>query len=152
MSLELTCPDCEDGARIPTEYTCQGKDIHPPLAFKGVPKNAASLAVSMHDPDSPNGNWVHWLVWNLPPDTAFLEKGFVPESAVVGLNSWGANEYGGPCPLEGRHRYIFTLYALDAMLHLEEFGDIADFKQAIKNHVLEQAELVGFYEKRSDIQ
>lgn len=149
MSLELTCPDCEDEGVMPVEYTCEGKDIHPPLVFKGPPKGTQSFALMMHDPNSPNGNWIHWLVWNIPPDMTSLEKGFTPEQATEGLNSWGANEYGGPCPPSGeRHGYVFTLYALDMMLDLEEFADVSDFKRAIANHILEQAELTGFYQKQ----
>lgn len=148
MSLELTCPDCPDGHMIPKEYTCEGNDVHPPLEIKGAPPETKSFAITLHDPDAPNGNWVHWLVWNILAGTTALEKGFIPQGVVVGLNSWGANEYGGPCPPDGTHRYIFTLYALNDLLGLEEYADIVDLKKAMETHILEQAELVGHYQKQ----
>jgi Raf kinase inhibitor-like YbhB/YbcL family protein len=144
----------QDG--IPREYTCEGKDLRPALAWTGVPEGTRSLALIVDDPDAPDPanprvTWVHWVVYDLPVDAGGLAEGTasadLPAGAKSGLNDWKRPGYGGPCPPIGRHRYFFKLYALDVVL-----GDLGrptkeELLAKIEGHVLAKAELVGTYEK-----
>jgi len=142
--------------KIPAKYTCDGEDINPPLAFSNVPKEAKSLALIMDDPDASNGVWVHWVVWNLPAlptgqaggrQAFHLEEATTSIDAVVGENSWHKNEYGGPCPHQGEHRYFFKLYALNSTLDLPTSSDKTKLEEAMQGKIIEQAELIGLYQK-----
>ncbi len=149
--LSLSSPAFGDGETIPTVYTCDGRDISPPLQWRGVPEEAHSLAVVMDDPDAPAGTWVHWVVYNIPPDTAGLPEdtasGDLPAGAREGVNSWGRTGYGGPCPPSGEHRYMHKLYALDKVL--SDLGNMTktELEQAFNGHVVERARLIGTYQR-----
>lgn len=136
------------GARIPAAYTCDGEGGNPPLAFTDVPAEATSLALIVDDPDAPAGTWVHWLVWNIAPDTRSVTEHSVPSGAVEGITSFGRSGWGGPCPPSGTHRYFFKLYALNTVLNLTSHADQAALIQAMKGHILAQAELMGVYAKK----
>jgi len=130
--------------KIPSKYTCDGKNINPPLTIANVPKNTKSLALIMDDPDALSGTWVHWISWNIDPETtAIYEKSIL---GVEGITSFGKAGYGGPCPPAGTHHYSFRLYALDTMLDLTEGSTIADLIKAMQGHILDQSELVGLYQ------
>ena len=131
-------------AIIPQKYTCQGEDISPPLTISDIPEGAVSLALINDDPDAPMGTWDHWLIWNLKP-TAEIKEDSAP--GTQGKNSWGRNDYGGPCPPSGTHRYFFKLYALDSELDLAKGATKAELEAAMEGHILEQAELIGRYKK-----
>ncbi|MBD3309984.1 YbhB/YbcL family Raf kinase inhibitor-like protein [Candidatus Woesearchaeota archaeon] len=137
----------EEGKEIPSEYTCQGDDINPELTIEDVPEEAKSLVLIMDDPDAPSGTWDHWIVFNIPADTEKIGKDSVPAGAVQGKNSWEKNEYGGPCPPSGTHRYNLKLYALDTELDLDESADKKAVEDAMKGHVAAEAKLTGTYEK-----
>jgi len=148
--LQITSPAFAEGETIPVRYTCQGEDISPPLGWSGVPEMAMTLALIVDDPDAPGGTWVHWVAYNLPPDTDGLTinaSGNLPGGAWEGTNSWGRHDYGGPCPPSGEHRYRFKLYALDRQLELER-PTRTELEAAMRGHVLAQDSLVGVYEKR----
>ncbi len=138
---------------IPTRYTCEGDDISPPLVFTEAPHDTKSLALIVDDPDAPDPaapkrTWVHWVVYDLPHDCAGLgEAGSLPEGACDGKNDWKRPGYGGPCPPIGRHRYFFKLYALDRLLSDLGRPTKADLERAMKDHVLDQAVLIGTYRK-----
>jgi Raf kinase inhibitor-like YbhB/YbcL family protein len=141
---------------IPAQYTCEGVDTSPPLAWSGVPPSAKSLVLIVDDPDAPDPKapkmtWVHWIVYNLPPSSASLMESAsgksLPEGAKEGLNDWKKPAYGGPCPPIGRHRYFFKLYAVDTMLTDLVRPSKADVEKAIQGHVVSSAELVGTYQK-----
>lgn len=150
----ISSPAFEAGRPIPDVYTCQGDDTSPPLDWSPPPPGTASLALVMDDPDAPGRTWVHWIVYNLPPDSGGLPKGedgafgksILPPQAVSGANSWRRSGYGGPCPPSGEHRYFFRLYALDTTLPAEDL-DKAGLLNAIDGHVLGQAEFYGTYQK-----
>jgi Raf kinase inhibitor-like YbhB/YbcL family protein len=136
-------------------YTCEGEDLAPPLQWSGVPERAASLVLIVDDPDAPDPaapqrTWVHWVLYDVPPATAGLPEGghALPAGTRVGLNDWGRPGYGGPCPPVGRHRYFFKLYALDKTLSELPQATKSAVEQAMRGHVLAQAELVGTYQKR----
>lgn len=158
MALTITSTAFIQGGGIPSQYTCQGEDIAPPLEWQGVPANTQSLVLIVDDPDAPDPKaprmtWVHWVVYNLPPDTKGLPEGAtandLPPATKQGLNDWHRIGYGGPCPPVGRHRYFHKLYALDTILPVTDKPTKADIEAAMAGHVIEQAEIVGTYEKSS---
>jgi len=156
MSLTLSSDAFSEGDAIPTEYTCQGADISPRLQWDGVPDNARSLVLIVDDPDAPDPKapkrtWVHWVLYNLPPDLHELAKGIpspeLPTGTGEGTNDWQRTGYGGPCPPIGRHRYFHKLYALDTLLDGLIKPTKAQLESAMTGHVIAQAVLMGTYEK-----
>ena len=137
---------------IPSVYTCDGPNTNPPLSFETIPAGTKSLALIMDDPDAPNGTWTHWVLWNIAPESIHIPDDFVPEGAVQGITSFGSAGYGGPCPPSGEHRYFFRLYALDTILDIDANTDADGLRKAIKGSILEEAELVGKYEKNDELQ
>lgn len=146
--FELTSTQFQANRTIPQQYTCQGRNISPNLQWKHAPKHTQSFALIMSDPDAPNGNWVHWIVFNLPSNTTHLSPNVdLPIEAVNGLNSWNKPGYSGPCPPKGTHRYIFRLYALDTVLQLSDSAKYDALLDAMRTHIIGQAVLVGMYNK-----
>ena len=143
--LKLSSPVFTDNATIPETYTCDGKNVNPPLEIAGIPGKSKSLALTVDDPDAPAGMWVHWLVWNINPHTHEIPEDTVPREAVLGKNDWHRNSYGGPCPPSGTHRYVFRLYALDTAIGLAGTATKQDLEEAMEGHILDQAQLVGVY-------
>ncbi|HTO99601.1 MAG TPA: YbhB/YbcL family Raf kinase inhibitor-like protein [Myxococcales bacterium] len=152
--LTIRSPAFAPQGEIPVLHTCEGNDVAPALEFGGVPQGAKSLALVVHDPDAPDPaaprmDWVHWVLYDLPPQCKGLPQGgALPEGARQGLNDWKKTGYGGPCPPIGRHRYFFVLHALDAVL-----GDLGNptrqkLERALAGHLLAKAELMGTYEKK----
>ena len=146
--LEISSPVFPEGGEIPSKYTCDGDDASPPLAFTGIPEKARSLVLIVDDPDAPAGTWVHWVVWNIPPDTREIPENSVPDGALQGTNDFGKRKYGGPCPPSGTHRYFFKLYALDANLSLPPGATKAQVEGAMNGHVVARAERVGRYARK----
>ncbi|MBI5765615.1 YbhB/YbcL family Raf kinase inhibitor-like protein [Candidatus Falkowbacteria bacterium] len=146
-NMKLTSPAFEPNQSLPKPYTCGGKNVNPPLIISGVPDGAKSLALIVDDPDSPSGDFSHWLVWNISPDTREIAENSVPNGAAVGLNDFGRSTYDGPCPPSGVHRYNFKLYALSDNLVLDENTNKNKFKEALNDRVLEQAVLTGLYKR-----
>jgi len=151
MAMEITSREFVNGAAIPKEYSCDGKDISPQLVWTGVPDTAKSLALIMDDPDAPMGTWVHWVVWNIPPASISLPEGMakegsLPDGTKQGKNSWPKTGYGGPCPPPGKaHRYYFKLYALDTMLKLPDSANKSALEKAMGGHILAQAQMFGTF-------
>ena len=146
--LSISSPAFAHTASIPERYTCDGRDISPPLLIEAVPGGAKSLALIVDDPDAPLGTWVHWLVWNIPPQTREVRESSLPAGAVQGLNSWRRNSYGGPCPPSGTHRYFFRLYALDSQLKLAPATTKAGLEHAMQGHIIAQGELMGTFRRK----
>lgn len=140
--------DFEDGGAIPRRFTCDDKDISPNLIIENVPKGAESLALVIDDPDAPSGTWTHWLVWNIPPQTNEIGQATVPEGAIEGVNSSGGQNYSGPCPPNGTHRYFFRLFALDTKLDADGSADRAEVEEEMLGHVIETAEVMGTYARQ----
>jgi Raf kinase inhibitor-like YbhB/YbcL family protein len=156
VTLKVSSSAFEQGGSIPSLYTCEGKDISPPIAWSGLPSNTKSVAMIVDDPDAPDPAkpqrvYAHWIVYNLPPQTTALaenaSKRGMPDGAVQGKNDWGKTEYGGPCPPIGRHRYFFKLYALDTTLTGLAKATKADLEKAMKGHIVDSGELMGTYQK-----
>ena len=134
-----------DGEMIPERYTCDGRNINPPLDFSGIPKGTKSLALIIDDPDSPSGVFTHWIVWNISPDNKAIKENSVPRGSVQGPNDFGHVGYGGPCPHQGTHRYRFRVFALDVLLAVPT-NPVKDYiSKAMDGHVLDSAVLTGVY-------
>ncbi len=146
-SMKFTSPAFNNYQKIPTSYTCDGSEVHPPLQIAGVPKGAKSLVIIVDDPDAPDGIFIHWVIWNIHPDTTMIEGGAVPSESQEGTNSAGSIGYTPPCPPSGEHRYFFTLYALDAKLGLDGKATKTDVERSAKGHVSAQSLLVGIYSR-----
>jgi len=158
MALTLTSSAFAQGGAIPVEHTCEGPDRSPPLEWSGVPSQARSLVLIVDDPDAPDPDaprmtWVHWVLYNLPPDSpglvAGVDPGALPQGTRAGLTDFKRTGWGGPCPPIGRHRYFFKLYALDTVLPALKRGTKAEVEKAMTGHIIAQAELMGTYQKRS---
>ena len=156
MTMKVTSSAFQHGGAIPAQYTCEGKDFSPPLAWSGAPASAKTFALIVDDPDAPDPAkpqrvYVHWVVYNIPASTTSLpesaSKKGLPKGAVQGNNDWGKAEYGGPCPPIGRHRYFFKLYALDTALTGLSGATKADLERAMKAHVIDSGELIATYQK-----
>lgn len=156
MKFTLTSPAFEHGEAIPRRYTCDGDEISPPLRWSGVPEGTKSLALIVDDPDAPDPAapkrvWVHWVLYNLPPDCNVLAEGLggndLPAGTLEGRNDWKKTGYGGPCPPIGQHRYFFKLFALDRVLADLGGPSKAALQKAMQGHVLAETELVGTYKK-----
>ena len=150
--MKLTSSAFTEGAMIPVKYTCDGQDNSPPLVWADVPGGAKALALICDDPDAPVGTWVHWVAFNLAPDTGGLPEGVPSDKTpktggVQGTNSWRRIGYGGPCPPGGTHRYFFKLYALDNSLSLASNATAKDVQAAMKGHILAEAQLMGRYKR-----
>ena len=136
-----------DGS-IPEKQTCEGKDINPTLLIESVPENAKSLALVVDDPDAPMGTWVHWVVWNIDPKTNEIAENSVPKGALQGFNDFKKQNYGGPCPPSGTHRYFFKLYALDTSLALSPHSSKKDLEKAMEKHIIAKAQIIGLYKRK----
>lgn len=143
--LEIISPVFRNGAPIPPQYTCKGQNVSPPLTFMDVPKKAQSLALIMHDPDAPVGDYVHWTIWDIATNTEMIAANSVPVGAIQGLNSNNESKYMGPCPPSGTHRYIFALYALDKTLGLPGSTTRDQLIKAIEGHIIEKHALTGTF-------
>ena len=157
LTMILTSAAFVAGGLIPVEHTCDGKDISPPLAWSGIPAGTKSLALIVDDPDAPDPaapkmTWVHWVLYNIPPDAKTLTEDIaakdLPSGTLQGINDWRSTGYGGPCPPVGKHRYFFKLYALDTVLPDLRHPAKAALENAMQGHVLAHFELVGLYQRR----
>ena len=154
MGFTLTSSGFREGQAIPALYTCEGRDISPPLAWTDPPAKTASFALISDDPDAPGKTWVHWVLYNLPPSTRKLAAAFPTDQELADgtrqeMTDFGRTGYGGPCPPSGTHRYFFTLYALDAMLALSPGATKPQVEAAMQGRVLGQAQVMGTYRRKT---
>ena len=150
MAFSLTSSAFTNQSTIPSLFSCDGEDISPELSWADPPAGTKSFVLIMDDPDAPMGTWDHWLLFNIPADTRQLSQDVqhLPAGTLAGKNSWGRDDYGGPCPPDREHRYYFKLYALDTTLNLPDGTDKKTLLQAIKEHILGETELMGKYERK----
>ena len=152
MAFTITSSAFADGGMIPREYTCDGRDISPPLVWNGVPEDTKSLAIICDDPDAPVGTWVHWVLFNIPATVNELPQSIPPDKVLEngarhGINDFRKFGYGGPCPPGGTHRYYFKIYALDTELTQEPGLTKADLLKAMNGHILAEGQLMGRYKR-----
>ena len=155
-NMELKSSAFANGREIPRKYTCEGQDVSPPLQWSNLPSGTKSLALIVDDPDAPDPArplrvWVHWILYNIPPDSTGLPEAVtssdLPKGTLSGKNDRGDTEYHGPCPPIGRHRYFFALYALDQMLPDLKSPTKPELRKAMDGHILAKIELMGTYQK-----
>jgi Raf kinase inhibitor-like YbhB/YbcL family protein len=150
MTIKLTSSAFKEGAIIPAQYSCDGKDISPPLSWSEVPGGTKSFALICDDPDAPIGTWVHWIVYNIPDNVTSLPENVPPNKSVMGNILQGMTDfrrigYGGPCPPRGTHRYYFKIYALDTMLNLSAGATKRELLRAMEGHILAEGQIMGRY-------
>ena len=151
MTVHLTSEAFAEGGSIPKQFTCDGENVSPPLAWTGLPEGTKSLALLVEDPDAPVGTFTHWIVWGLDPARPGLPQGVKPDTdgMTQGRNDFGKLSYGGPCPPSGTHRYVFRIYALDRELKLgaQHPPSRTELLQALHGAVLAQGVLTGTYQR-----
>jgi hypothetical protein len=145
--MKITSSAFQQGANIPSKFTCDGSDANPALRFEEVPPEAKSLALIVDDPDAPSGLFTHWLAWNVDPKTTEIAENNAPSNAVQGKNDFGKSGYGGPCPPSGTHHYFFKVFALDRQLDLPAGSKRAQLDAQMEGHVIAQGELMGRYSR-----
>lgn len=152
MSVKLINSAFKDGESIPAKYTCDGKDVSPPLSWSGAPEGTKSFALICDDPDAPMGTWVHWVIYNIPDSVTSLPEGVPTNKSVMGDVLQGITDfrrigYGGPCPPGGTHRYYFKIYALDTVLTLPAGATKSELLKAMEGHILAEGQMMGRYSR-----
>ena len=150
--IKLSSTAFKDGEAIPSQYTCDGVNVSPPLEWSGVPKSAKTVAIIADDPDAPAGTWVHWVLYNLPGENIGMVENLpatdnLKAGGFQGKNDFEKIGYGGPCPPSGTHRYFFKIYALDIDLPLKAGATKVEVDKAMAGHVVAQAQLMGTYRR-----
>mgnify|MGYP003807477897 CR=1 FL=1 len=152
--MEITSRAFSQGDMIPPRYTCDGENVSPPIAWKGVPEGTRSITIICEDPDAPMGTFVHWVYYDIPPTAGGLPEGIPcdkrPQAGgVQGINNVPAIGYTGPCPPSGTHRYFFRVYAVDTELGLPPGSTAKEVMGAMDGHLLGMGELMGKYQRRA---
>jgi len=145
--MRLTSSAFWQGRGIPSRYTCDGQNISPPLEISDVPQGTKSLALVMEDPDAPMGTFIHWVMWNIPPDTTEIKEGIAPKG-VQGMTDFGRLGYGGPCPPSGTHTYRFELSALDREISLPEGSSLEELRKTMEGHIITRVALTCSYGRK----
>jgi Raf kinase inhibitor-like YbhB/YbcL family protein len=151
--LEVSSPAFSEGKSIPKKYTGAGDDVSPPLKWGKVPAGTKSIAVICDDPDAPKKTWVHWVLFNLPPDTKELPEGVEKKKTLSSKAKQGKNDmkkigYNGPYPPKGKaHHYHFKVYALDKKLSLKAGSTKKKLLANMKGHILAEGQLIGTFKR-----
>ncbi len=153
QNIPILAEAFKEGENIPVEYTCDGKNISPALFWTWMPIETKSTVLIMDDPDAPGKTFVHWVVYNIPPETERLNKGFPKDEIfgngiIQGMTDFGRIGYGGPCPPSGTHRYFFHIYALDKKLDLLPGATKGQVGVAMDGHIIANGELMGRYKRK----
>lgn len=143
-ALKVSSEAFEHRGYISPKYTCDGENVNPPLSISNIPKETKSLALIVEDPDAPIRPWVHWIVWNISP-TKKIKENFIPGDE--GINDFGNNHFGGPCPPSGTHNYYFKVYALDTLLELNPSTTKNNLEKAFAQHIIGFGEVIGLYKR-----
>ncbi|MCL4353408.1 YbhB/YbcL family Raf kinase inhibitor-like protein [Patescibacteria group bacterium] len=146
--MTLASPAFNNNGNIPAKYTCDAENQSPPLTFNGVPYGSKSLVLIVEDRDSNPSGFTHWVMFNINPYTNEIPENFISDNVAMGVNDFGQDGYGGPCPQSGTHRYVFKLYAINTILLLQRGATKAQVLSDIGGHVIEEAELTGLYKRQ----
>jgi len=146
--MTVTSPAFEEGKMIPEEYTCQGRNINPPLTLSNIPVKTVSMAIILDDPEAPGGGFIHWVMYNIPPSSSIKQD---DAAGIQAANGKGDLHYTGPCPPNEVHHYHFKIYALDVKLDVIENADKEKVLEKMKGHILATGELVGLYTKDNEL-
>lgn len=150
--MKITSTSFKEGEMIPSKYTCDGENISPQLLWTDLPANTKSLALISDDPDAPSGDWVHWVVYDIPSNVNELKENFPKEKSLSDGTKQGINDsrktgYNGPCPPSGTHRYYFKLYALNVLLNEDAGLTKKELLKAMDGYIIAEALLMGKYKK-----
>ena len=146
-AMEITSQDFKNNQPMPVIHTCDGNDVSPQLSWSGAPAGTKSFTLTCIDPDAPSGDFIHWLVYDIPASiTTFSQGGLLPAGIKESKNDFGKKSYGGPCPPSGTHRYVFTVYALKK----EKLEGVTkdNFLEKVSETQLAKALLTGLYKRR----
>ena len=147
LKMEVISNNFKNNQDMPSKYTCQGQNIRPHLKWSNFPEETKSFAISVIDPDAPMGDFVHWLIYNIPVTVTELQEGLdIPPSSIEVKNDFGKKQYGGPCPPSGKHRYFFRIYALKTQ-KLESINEV-NFLEKVNENSLDTTEIIGLYQKK----
>lgn len=150
--MKIDSPAFHNGDIIPIKYTSDGSNISPPLYWEPPPANTKSQVLICDDPDAPSGDWVHWLLVNIPAEAKEIpehisQEEMTQKGMLAGCNDFRKTTYGGPAPPSGTHRYFFRIFALDKKLDVTEGISKKDIIKEMKGHVIDKGELVGLYSR-----
>jgi Raf kinase inhibitor-like YbhB/YbcL family protein len=150
--MKITSSEFIDGELMPAKYTCDGQNISPPLSWNAIPDGVKSFAIICDDPDAPSGDWVHWIIYNIPSGVNELKENFPKEKKTAdgtkqGINDFRKTGFDGPCPPGGTHRYYFKLYAIDFIIDKDDLTK-SGLLNAMEGHVIAQAQLTGKYKRQ----
>ena len=153
QNMSILAEAFKEGENIPGEYTCDGENLSPAIFWSLKPTETKSIALIMDDPDAPGRTFVHWVLYNIPPETEKLNKGFpkdkiLRDGTTQGMTDFGRIGYGGTCPPSGSHRYYFHIYAIDKKLDLPPGAARGQVDDAMKGHIIAKGELMGKYKRR----
>lgn len=153
MKIKIESPSFKEGEMIPVRYTCDGENVSPAVKWSGAPGQTKSFAILCDDPDAPIGDWVHWILFNIPADITEIKENISPDKKFSngmahGLTDFKSFGYGGPCPPSGTHRYFFKIYALDIMLKADPGIKKKELLKLIEGHILAKGELIGRYKRK----
>lgn len=144
--FELTSSDFVKNGDLPKKHTCQGANIAPILEILNPPEKTVSFVLIMDDPDAPKGNWLHWMLWNIPSTTKIINDQNLTHETVSGINDFKEFGYGGPCPHLKKHQYRFFLHAIDKKIHIDKNASRLELEMAIQGHIIASCELNAYYE------
>lgn len=147
--MKISSSAFEEDGKIPEKYTCDGEDINPPIQITDYPSNTKCFVLIVEDPDAPAGNWIHWILFNIPINKAEIAENESVEGAVEGMTDFGKSGWGGPCPPSGSHRYYFRAYALDKTLDLQEGASKEQIEQEMQGHILDSAAITASFSRKS---
>lgn len=147
-SMTLSSTAFSNNAEIPIPYSCDGDGRRPELAISGAPAQTKSFAIIVSDPDAPSGEFVHWVIWNIPSASTIIPEGMPPEGSTQGQNSAGQSDWISPCPPSGTHHYVFVVYALDKNIMLPQSTNKQELLQSMDGHIISSAQLVGLYSRK----
>jgi hypothetical protein len=147
LTMKIISSAFEHNTKIPRKYTCDGENVNPPIHFLEVPDDAKSLVLIMDDPDAPAKVWVHWVVYNINPQTSEVKENSIPQDGIEGMTDFGKPGYGGPCPPSGTHRYFLKLYALDTALDIPRNATKQMVEEKMQDHIIDKAELISLYSR-----
>jgi len=145
--MKIISPSFLNNDIIPKKYTCDGDNVNPPLLISEIPNNTKSLVLIVDDLDNSSGNWNHWIVWNINPLVGSISENSIPQGGIVGINNFKKNEYSGPCPLIGIHRYRFKVYALNNKINFNSKLKQNNLESKIEKLVIGQSEFIGLYKR-----
>jgi Raf kinase inhibitor-like YbhB/YbcL family protein len=149
-AINVTSTAFTTNAAIPALYSCDGKDVSPPLAWTAPPDGAAAFVLIVDDPDAPGGVFTHLIAWNARTDSSSLGEGASPQTvgATLGKNGFGKLGWSGPCPPRGQtHHYRFRILAVDKPIAgIGEGASRAELDSALAGHVIGDGTLVGTFQ------